>query len=323
MEVINKYNVALNKIELVLDNVEVIYQQGLAMVVKDLNGKISVNKEVKDEQGKVVKPEETTIEVGTDQADNNIDNQENEEDELGEEEDRGLGTEDYSKTSLEVNPKSSITSTLRRFMKGIPEISAATGLPKKGAMGVQLYVDFDTVYDVVQSILADTPVDFKTMMDVLKLNQDKQPWIPELIKRLEESSNEVKNQFTTTMGKHALTMEFLMYTFDANGNVKFTVYNTNSSSIKTEIGNQWMNTFKTSGVLVNDYDEVEEQVVNELLGSYNSWLKNPSSISSVNQLTLKNKVREDEKTFTVKEGDNLHKELNKSETKSKLIIIQQ
>jgi hypothetical protein len=35
--------------------------------------------------------------------------------ELSEEEDRYLGTENYSKTSLEVNPKASITSTLRRF----------------------------------------------------------------------------------------------------------------------------------------------------------------------------------------------------------------
>jgi len=140
---IKKYEVALDKINLVLDNVDVVYNQARAMAIKDLNGKIT---------------EDNKVEIGNDPTENNPDNEENEgdvDDELTAEEDAQIGTENYSKTSLEVNPKSSITTALRKFMRGIPDISSATGLPKTGAMGVTTYVDFDTVYDVVQSILAD------------------------------------------------------------------------------------------------------------------------------------------------------------------------
>lgn len=271
VNLIKKYELALSKIDLVLDNSQVIYDQALSMVLKDLNGKIVEDKE--DEKGN----KEIDIK---DPAENEInEDEEDEEDKLSDEEDRYLGTENYSKTSLEVNPKSSVSYTLRRFMRGIPDINANTGLPKTGAMGTPLYVNFDTAFDTVQSILADTPVDFKVMMDILKLNQDKQPWLPELISKLQSSSNEIKNQFTSAMGKHALNMEFLMYSFSDAG-VSLIVTNTNSSAIKNKIYKTWRNNLESSSPLVNEFGEVQMDMVDELYEDFKSWTSTPSVLKS-------------------------------------------
>jgi predicted NAD-dependent protein-ADP-ribosyltransferase YbiA (DUF1768 family) len=312
MALVVKYETALNKINLVLDNIDVIYKQSVAIALKDLNGKIIENDE---------------IEVGDDPNDNDLDNQENEEDvddELSEEEDRHLGTENYSKTSLEVNPKASITSTLRRFMRGIPDISPTTGLPKSGAMGVTTYVDFDTVYDVVQSLLADAPVDFNMMMDILEVNKNKQPWLPILINKLKESSSEVKNQFTTTMGKHALTMEFLMYSFDKEGNVTFKIVNTNLSSINRKIKDEWSNNLTSSNVLIDEYGNVSRDTVDELLNEYNSWMKTPSVLSSGHQRFIKERLKLGETSFNADENNktlNISVELAQQKTNSKITNI--
>jgi predicted NAD-dependent protein-ADP-ribosyltransferase YbiA (DUF1768 family) len=312
MELVVKYETALNKINLVLDNIDVIYKQSVAIALKDLNGKVIENDE---------------IEVGDDPNDNDLDNQENEEDvddELSEEEDRHLGTENYSKTSLEVNPKASITSTLRRFMRGIPDISPTTGLPKSGAMGVTTYVDFDTVYDVVQSLLADAPVDFNMMMDILEVNKNKQPWLPILINKLKESSSEVKNQFTTTMGKHALTMEFLMYSFDKEGNATFKIVNTNLSSINRKIKDEWSNNLTSSNVLIDEYGNVSRDTVDELLNEYNSWMKTPSVLSSVHQRFIKERLKLGETSFNADENNktlNISVELAQQKTNSKITNI--
>ena len=309
---IKKYEIALDKINLVLDNIDVVYNQAKAMAIKDLNGKIT---------------EDNKVEIGNDPSENNLDDQENEgdvDDELTAEEDAQIGTENYSKTSLEVNPKSSITTALRKFMRGIPDISSATGLPKTGAMGVTTYVDFDTVYDVVQSILADAPVDFNMMMDILKVNQDKQPWIPVLIDKLKQSSPEIQNQFTTTMGKHALTMEFLMYSFDSSGNVKFQIYNTNSSSINRKIKDEWNNNIKSANNLINEYGDVNREVVNELLNEYNSWMTTPKVLSSEHQRTVKEKLKINETSFDADESNKskqLAAELKKQDSGTKIVSI--
>jgi hypothetical protein len=312
MSLVVKYETALNKINLLLENVDVVYQESLSMVLKDLNGKVTENKQ---------------IEIGNDPKENDLDNEENEEDiddELSEEEDRYLGTENYSKTSLEVNPKASITSTLRRFMRGIPDINSSTGLPKTGAMGVTTYVDFDTVYDVVQSLLADAPVDFNMMMDILEVNKGTQPWLPILITKLKESSSEVKNQFTTTMGKHALTMEFLMYYFDEDKNVTFKIVNTNLSSINRKIKDEWRNNLKTSNVLIDEYGNVSRETVDELLRTYNSWMETPSSLRSEYQRFIKERLKLDETSFKADENDRtkgIAEELKKQESKSKITNV--
>ena len=261
---INKYQVALDKINLVLNNADVVYEQALALALKDLNGKIVDNK----------------VEIKDNSDENDGDKQEgDDEPEFPEEEAGYIGTENYSKTSVEVNPKSSITSTLRRFMRDIPDVSVRTGLPKTGAMGTPLYVNFDTAFDTIMSILADAPVDYKQMLDILKLNQDKQPWIPAFIEKLENSSNEVKNQFTSTMGKHGLTMEFMMFSFSPQG-VKLKVMNTNSFAIGNKVSRDWKNNLTSDSPLVNEFGEIQLDVVNELYDQYKSWLDAPADIKS-------------------------------------------
>lgn len=256
---INKYEYALAKIDLVLENSDIIFDQALAFVLKDSSAKLVEDKiETKEKDERVVDDQD------------NIDTEQFEEG-FSYDSENTIGNENYSKTSLEENHKSSISFELRRFMRGIQEVNPKTKAFELGAMGVPLYVGFDSVFDTLQSILADSPMDFATMMDILERNQDKQPWIPQVIERLKGSSNEIKNQFVTTMGKHALNMEFLMYSFDKDGKVQLRVTNTNSSAVSIKVAKEWKNNLLNSP-LVNDDKTVNYNVAKQLYDVYQNWM---------------------------------------------------
>jgi hypothetical protein len=304
VNLINKYETAIDKINLVMNNTDIIYEQGLAIALRDLNGKITDNKiETKD----VSKDNDTDLQED-----------ENEESEFPEEEGAYLGTENYSKTSLEVNPKSSVTSVLRRFLKDIPDVNPKTGLPKTGVMGTPLHIDFDTAFDTLLSILADAPVDYTKMIEILKLNQDKQPWIPAFIEKLENSNNEIKMQFTSTMGKHALTMEFMMYSFSSNG-VTLKVMNTNSFSIGSKVIRDWKNNLVSNSPLVNEYGEIQLDVANELYEDYKSWADFPVDIASDYSKYLTPLVRQ--KKSLIAATNNNEKLRNALKTKDRRLVV--
>jgi len=295
VNLINKYEYALSKIDLVLDNSNILFDQAVAFILKDSGAKLVEDKvETKDKDERVVNDQDDQDTTDSDEG-------------FSYETDNTIGSENYSKTSLEENHKSSVSFNLRRFMRGFREVNPKTKAFEVGAMGVPLYVDFDSVFDVLQSILADAPVDFDTMIDILEQNKDKQPWIPQVIEKLKQSDNELKNQFVTTMGKHALNMEFLMYSFDKDGKVTMSVTNTNSGSISNKIKNQWLNNLVNSQLITED-KEVNRNIAEQLYEVYNGWTQRLDEVKTefknlILGPTIRNEIAKGDRSVLLQGGE--------------------
>jgi hypothetical protein len=150
----NKYNKALEKIQLVKDNKAIIVEEGIAKVFKYTGITEGTMQEIDEENEDTDAIEDTSTERET----------------------------NYSKTSLEDNGKDSMTYRLKRFMSGIENTNPRTGKVNRGAMGVPLYVPFDVVVDTVRGFLADAPVDFEAMIGILESHEKAHGWIPTLVK---------------------------------------------------------------------------------------------------------------------------------------------
>jgi len=195
-------------------------------------------------------------------------------DDTQEEQELSIREKNYNKTSIEESPKQKSSYKLRRFMAGIREMKP-DGTPKTGFMGSPLYVGFNDVYNSISQIYGtgvDIPADYNVMIGRLEEVADKQPWVKELVDKLEKANTQIKNEFVTNYAKHALTMKFAMYNTHNEG-TSLKMYDTNANEITRIIRDGWKNNFKSSK-LINKNKEVysiNKVYAKELLDKYNNW----------------------------------------------------
>lgn len=257
-----KLSVARNKIALVQDNLATIGEYGLSKLFKYAGIKVTENKE-----DNTVTIEEAPVNEGDNEE--NLDDVEssNDFDEVNSERD-----ENYSQTSLEKNPKNSVRKELRLLMAGVEQVNK-NGDKVLGAMGVPAYVDFDTIFDSCLEILADKNLNFDIAIQLLSESKGK-PWMPQLIEKLKSADNQVKNQFLTVMGNHALKMEYVQYSFNKKTNTfHLKVMNTNSSELRRKVLNSWKTNLLGSDLIDNFEGEyyVNQLKAEQLYNQYKSW----------------------------------------------------
>jgi hypothetical protein len=176
----------------------------------------------------------------------------------------------YDATAMQEDGKSTTSARIKRFLNGIRDFDKQ-GNPKTGVLDVPLYLEFDTVYNTVAALLAETPSNYTAMIKRLEENVPAMPWLTDLIEKLNNSSAQIKNEFVTLMNKHSLSMEFVMYSFDRNtGNYSLKVMNTNANSVISLIQNEWFNNFKLS--MTNENGEINKEKAKDLLDIFNSWI---------------------------------------------------
>ena len=267
---IKKIQVAKDKLKIVKDNFDTIADVGLQKLYKDANIKVTTKTN-----------EDGTTESVVDEADDNAKiadmEEESSEDSVTDfEEVNTERDENYSQTSLEKNPKNSVRKELRILMRGIP-LTDKDGNPMNTVMGVPAFVDFDTVFDTVIALMSDKSLTIDEAIAHLRDNADTRPWMNEFANRLQSSSDQVKNQFLHTMGNHALTMNFVQYSFDKDGNFTVKVMNTNSAELRRKTLSNWRNNLLGTNLLEAD-PETGQYVVNKnealrLREEYESWTK--------------------------------------------------
>ena len=254
-ELINRHELALSKIDTILSNENILVEETFNKLKKYLGLKQVENKlEANDE----------LVSSDNDETDDeqNLEEEVNDQDHI------------YSKSSLEEDGKKSITGKLRIFMSGIPDVNSKTNQPNSGVMGVTKFIDFDTAFNTIQGLLADSPMDFQTMLQILEIYKDTHPWLPTFIKKLNDADSQLKNQFVVAMGKHALKMEFVIYSFGKNGAYSLKVMDTNSSASISKINKQWSNNFIANSILsdVENGEYVLNKEAAELVYErYQSW----------------------------------------------------
>lgn len=162
-------------------------------------------------------------------------------------------TKDYTKESIEESAKQKTSYALRRFMSGIAD-KDANGKDKTGPFGLTDYLSFNDVFNsLAQFMNAETDIepDFDTMMAKIKEMAEGQPWVNNLLDKLENhASEQLKRQFVQVYAKHALSMKFTMYSVDNNGTV-LKLYDTNANEITRIVRDGWKNHFKATSNLVS------------------------------------------------------------------------
>ena len=197
-------------------------------------------------------------------------------------EDPSLREKDYNKSSLEESSKDKTSYRLRRFFASIEE-RTPNKEKKKGFLGLPTYVSFSKVFNDIAKILSspvETESDFETMIAKLKQSKDSYPWLPDVIEKLENADDQIKNEFVYNYTNHNLSMKFAMYSVDDQGNYSLKVYDTNANEITRNVRDTWKSNFITSP-LVNasgEFYSINKDVASKLLEEFEGW-KNPSKVS--------------------------------------------
>ena len=177
-----------------------------------------------------------------------------------------------------INALAGTSVDLKRFFSGI-QLVDENG-PVDNALEFPEMVSMNTVYNTLQEVLANKPSDFDTMMQVLELYTEKFPWFKSVIEELENGSEKVQNEFVTTMTKHSINMEFLMWSKDKNGNYVLRKWSSNSSSIEQRLRDIWESNLRGTGTKSNIVDVSEETgeyvfnkaELNQLIKTAETWM---------------------------------------------------
>ena len=240
---IDRYNMAINKINNIESNFDNFETQAYAKVEKYTGISETEMEEKKD----------TVVDVSNDDT--------NEQD------------QDFSTEALQEDGKFNSSYRLKRFFAGIRDYGK-DGQPKVSFLNLPVYIGFDVVHNTLSALLAEAPADFNMMMQRLEESKDSHKWLPELINKLNNSTEQVRNEFVSTMAKHSLNMEFVMYGYDRKtGNYTLKVFNTNANSIIDHIQKEWFNNFKTSQLVTSSEGvyEINTKRAEFLLKQFDEW----------------------------------------------------
>jgi hypothetical protein len=185
----------------------------------------------------------------------------------------------FSKTSLQENNKGSVPYLFRRFTSAIPEYNSA-GKKATGFAGLTKYPGYGYYFDKIMGLLidgSDCPPDYKSMVDKLKSNAERLPWLQDFLTRLEGdgkkvkgASEQVKRAFSYGLNLHGSNFKFMMF-WENEDEYGTQVYDTNSSEIKRKIQKDWYENFKMSPLTDDSGENLNLAEVDRLIGIYDDW----------------------------------------------------
>ena len=189
----------------------------------------------------------------------------------------------YSKDSIEETVKSKATGKLKMLLSGIP-VYNSDGTVEQGYGGIPNYMSLDDAYNLVLKALSvgiDPRPNFDTMVDKLRLADN--PAIQTIIERLKNADQQLKNQFVVNSAMHSLTSRFTMYQVENNGKVKLKFFNTNSSTTRMAVVDNWKN--NTNGTkLYDEKGNFNSVFAQEMLDRFKSF---PNSYSDLDVSELR------------------------------------
>ena len=164
------------------------------------------------------------------------------------------------------NPLNSVSARVRIFLSKIPAIDSYTdsGLPvrKFNFLGFPMFEEFNTVYNELIHILADTQGDISEYAKKIRENSDKRPYLRFLAETLEgktdlEFTPEMKRELMIAMRKHHY--EFVMFRVDAKTEKGTSHYSTkvffsNRQREEDVVLDSWIENQKQSALVKHNYN---------------------------------------------------------------------
>ena len=206
--------------------------------------------------------------------DNSESNEEQDDREENGDENNGI----IAKESITVNPENGVTTLIRKYLKNIEAVDK-NGKAITGVFGLPTYEDSSNLIQILQAKLAGTPASFDTMLANLRENFQDYNWQKNLLNKLENANQEIKNQFTRVMSMSPLRMKFTMITYNKKDNTfKTSLWDAAEGGVTDAILADWNRRFNVSGLVMagetNDEGnaKLNKEYAKSLISEYNGWI---------------------------------------------------
>ena len=184
---------------------------------------------------------------------------------------------DYNKESIEESGKAKASYRLRRFLHKINKYDAK-GVAQTTYLGLPSYMSFNDVYNELSKVLSmGSEVESSYDKLIEKLTQSDSPFVKDVLKKLEGSDQQIKNEFVYNFVRHTLSSKFGMYETGPNGTV-LKMYNTNANEASRIVNNKWKNDNMVSGLYKKD-GTISVAFAENMIEEFNSWDKDHTNVS--------------------------------------------
>ena len=200
---------------------------------------------------------------------------ENEEKEENEDE-VSLSVKNFNSDSIEESGKSKASYRLRRFLHKIPKYDN-NGNVRKGYLGITEYMSFNDVYNELSKVLAmgsEVVSDYNMIINKLKLSET--PFVKNVLSKLENADQQIKNEFVYNFTRHSLSSKFAMYESSKDGTI-LKIYDTNANEAVRVIDKKWKNENRASALYKHDLS-FNSDYAQLLVDEYEQWDKDYTKV---------------------------------------------
>jgi len=127
--------------------------------------------------------------------------------------------------------KDSMSQRLRYFLAQIES-------GRRTMNNIPLFMDMDEVYIAVRTILSGAYPDYNEMREKLLAEISHKPWLQEVVDRLDKDES-IKNEFVSNMVSHPVTMLFLNFHTNKDGEVEWRITESNRNTGARVVMENW------------------------------------------------------------------------------------
>lgn len=186
----------------------------------------------------------------------------------------------YNETSLEVDPKDTVSARLKSFLIGITELivdkekstrdNTVWKPARDSKTALVKYVPYDKIFADLMGINAGSKPSFDEIYNRIKKASKKKRYLKGVLEKLDAATDQVKTEFVVQLSKHQIMMKTLLIDFDAEKDTyAFKIRDTNSTAFKNTIKNEWRGTLDSrSGFKIDGSTYFPEAQREQILRDY-------------------------------------------------------
>jgi len=233
----------------------------------------------------------------------------------------GQVEKNHSKSSLEQDPKQAMNTKVKMLLKTLINVDS-DGQTILGSFNLPQYNTVDNLWKKLQAVLTNNNVtgdltihvnnndttlsgvtlgltsDYGQIIQKLQQMSEGNPWITQLVDRLQQSSQSVKNAFCYDMYKHAVSMcKVNILPNDARNNT-VKIIDSNSNEIVRVIQNNWRTSLLQSDITMNIQNRrsYKLSVIQNQIAKFETMRNNPV-LQTFRNVTDSSKFTKEQKKF--------------------------
>ena len=195
--------------------------------------------------------------------------------------------EEYEQNSKDYSKSSNETKSIDKVGTALKRVFAQVTTGQTGFMGVDTHPSFKQMYDTVTlSLSSDTNLtpNFAEMMAILKKRDESTVWMKPLIEALENSDEQVKNQFVYNTYQQKAYAKFAAVTYKSTG-VDSRVFSSNANEANRAVVERWRENFKRSPL--NNDGLINKDTLQIAVEEWNSWVESDTLASQTDAVYTK------------------------------------